>query len=468
MSILDIIDKSKMDRGMGIEAPATDVGDVFDAGLDALARTSSITSEKLFTTVETYDRDAKYRELTGRNIYEDAIAASPDPGAAGFQRTLKGDMSPETTKAVDDYLMKIQAQDPEKFKGVLNSMGISETVKGKAKAALEKQAKVNAGATAFGSVVGGLGAGLVAGFTDPINLATIPLGAGLASGIVKAGLIEAGINAGADLVSYPAVKKWHEELGADYGAGDLLENMGMDAIFGAAFGMGGRALKIKLDDRANSAKLAEIRANIQKLKDADAESIKNQVLANPSKIDELEQALRHEERRLHIAETDPSRFNGDTDPTMHQRALEEVDAAINEERVINGERIGMTDEQFKAMDKSKMDPGLKNVARLIESNDVIPAVNAKAPNEILVDRPAAPPTPEIAQERLDVYDSPEYIRAEKEEFDRLFPEDLESDDTLIRGTTESEDIDVKQLREQFKDEDSYIAAISSCGLKVSK
>lgn len=453
MSVLGLIDRSQIDAGPGgIAEPSTTLGDVFSASIDATARNYLTTSKVFFEGIETVDRDRKYRDLTGRSIYDDAFQNAPNRDEL-IQLKTTGARPDLVKKAVDDYLAAAKTQDPDRYAAVMNTAEISEATKTKAKEALARQEKTSAGATRASAITGQLAGGAVASFADPLNLATIPLGAGMASGIMKTALIEAGINAGAEIASYPFVAKWQKELDQEYGPSELAENMGMAALFGGVFGGGAKALQVGLEKMTlpNSTKLAEMRAHVE-----DAP--------------ELNQALRHEERRLHIQEADPARYNPDVPPEVQARALQEVDSAINEGRPLNVSKLELTDREILGMDPEKMDDGLKPLhAQMAEElPEVAPTRRAGDKNEIADLSEPAPPVLERQQELTEMYESPEFKSQENANFESQFGEEAEIDSKeRVFGDVEGEDTSIQGLRERFKNEREYLSAISSCGMKKS-
>lgn len=523
MSLAGLIDKSKMDiDGQGIGLPSTDIFDVFSTGLESITRNQLTTSETFQMDSERYGRDKRYKELTGRDLYADAFDQAPEPQKLFEKYTVGQGFVPneEQSAAVDAYLLKIRQQDPEKFKDLANSSQIKEIVKEKAKAAAEIHAKAVAGASDSAALFGQVGAGLVSGFADPLNLMTIPLGAGMASSIFRTALIEAGINAGAEVVAYPFVKKWQQDLGQEYGQDDLIMGMGISALFGGIVGAGGKFGAMKLEEMSNSAKLATMR---QVINDLEAKDAFDRTMKTSQPANEVMEALRHEERRNHIQEADPARYNPDIGPEVHSWALEQVDAAVNEGRMV---RVPLPDEDFKKIDvkmlpkadqaaaKLVLQRGLKNnlvdfddaelqkvrgrqkilleelenpdshldpAGRRVIENDleilnrhVGPHPDTLPPGQVIDFRPRqnsvlleprAEPIPlDQRQEIMEMYDSPEMRKAEIAEFENRFQDPEERIFMEVGEDGQTLDLSADELRQMFKDDDSYFSAISSCGL----
>lgn len=101
----------------------------------------------------------------------------------------------------------------------------------------------------WAALTGGVGAA----FTDPVNLATAPLGAGasasrsLGVAVARAAGIEAAINTALEGANIPVANRWRQELGLDAITADEAKlRLGAAALFGGALGAGteagGRAL----------------------------------------------------------------------------------------------------------------------------------------------------------------------------------------------------------------------------------
>lgn len=239
MSVLSMIDQTQLNPGFEVaQAPSSTLSDVFSAGMESQPRNFMFTAKSFYETREQDARDRRYKELTGRDIYDDVLAAQANPDQLKYNRRRSlfpgnAGFSPEMKAATDLYIENLKTQDPDRFKGIFTSSEIGEEVKRKARESMAKSEKVAAGASGFASFTGSLAAGVATSFMDPLNLATIPLGAGISAGILKTMLIEGGINVTAEVLAHPVVADWQRQLGHEYGLPQLAENMGTAAVFGA-------------------------------------------------------------------------------------------------------------------------------------------------------------------------------------------------------------------------------------------
>lgn len=117
------------------------------------------------------------------------------------------------------------------------------------KAAEEVIGRANPAARFTGSLIGGIGAGSL----DPVNVATLPLGAPGRLGFLRTVLVEGGINAGIEAAQTPGRNVTRAELGLE--AESALQNAAMGFALGGAFAALGKGLEIglKATQRAGSA-----------------------------------------------------------------------------------------------------------------------------------------------------------------------------------------------------------------------
>lgn len=467
MGILGLVDQNKIDAGPGgVQAPSTTFSDVFSASFDSMTRTRGSYSKQIFTGLEFNERDKKYKELTGNNLIQDALNGRPDRDQL-MNDYLSNNNVESVHKVIDEYLGALRARDPERFKDVKTTGEVDASVKEKAISSLREEQKVGAGATPSARLLGGLAGGVAGSVADPINLATLPLGAGLASGIFKTMLIEAGINAGTELASYPFVSEWQKELGQDYGPADLAENMGMAALFGAGFGGLFKGIEIAAGKLPNSAKIASLRGALEDIRERDINGTRTDNIKLTESVDEIILALKHEERRLAIEEANPARYSESADPSLHRRALAEVDAAINEGRAPDFSKMRVSDDVIRSLDEGKMKPDAANFYRTITTPEKMTARAAgNVASEVseAFDRPVIKTASQV-DEAIESLNSSEMLSFEKRKFDDAFPKDQPSSEKILfNDGTGDKELTIEQIRQSFKDDFDFISAVTSCGI----
>lgn len=305
------------------------------------------------------ERSSMYREITGSAL-EPKNFGTLDPefkmadvapkynevhfrggNFAGIDNTLK---KREIDEAVlNDHITRLRAKDPEKYKKLLTTEEMGEAAKAKAVESIEQREFAQRNATDTDAFWGGF-IGSVGGFmTDPLNVATLPLGAGAGRTILSAMKIEAGVQATVEAAIQPSVVKWQEELGQEYGVGDALANIAGAAAFGGIFT--GVIRGAKPTAQAAFSKLAE-----------------------SPKLNALQkQGAMYMSRVAHFREANPNvRATSETD-LLHRQTLEQVSIKAGNGENISVAELPMSNRDFNAIN-SEITSITKNVdkPRLIE------------------------------------------------------------------------------------------------------
>lgn len=103
--------------------------------------------------------------------------------------------------------------------------------------ALERESATREQATTGGSIGGFIGS-MAGGFSDPVNLGSMVIGAGPARSILQTALREAAINAGVEAASTPAIASRRKEIGAPFTLSDAVESIATAGAVGAVVGGG--------------------------------------------------------------------------------------------------------------------------------------------------------------------------------------------------------------------------------------
>lgn len=324
------------------EAPATTFVDVMKASFtDRFLNETSVSKD--WALQGGYDDRAKtYKSLTGRELKDDAFEGLPPQNRPINLESAAYD-SDEQLKLIDQHILKMKTQDPEKFGSLETNDQILEKVKAKAQGARQDLQKTLAGAdqrpfvpltNISKSDIAGFAGSMGAEFTDPVNIATMPLGAARGMKILKAAATEAGVNMGAELARQPEIVEWQKQLGHEYGFGDAATNVGFAGIFGFGFGGAGAAIGGPPKVKSGAEFFSALEA-----KAIDAGAPK-----------EILDVIKQQAREAHLRESNPFYDMPDLDAGGHQKSLKEVDAAIREGRPIKTENLGVTPEDFKKID----------------------------------------------------------------------------------------------------------------------
>lgn len=209
----------------------------------------------------------------------------------------------------DEHVKKMKIEKPEIYKSIPTLQEVEEKARERARQDrldLEDVSERFEGGTAS-RLTATLAGGFAGSMVDPVNLATLAVGAGAGMGLLKTIAVEAAANAGVEGVTQQFVEKWQNELGEEYGLDDKVQAVGMAAIFGGGFA--GLTKGLSLGARGIFSKLSKER----------------RLTPNERVI------LKQMEQHQHFKETNPFRY--------HQKDthFEIVSDVIN--KINNGERV---------------------------------------------------------------------------------------------------------------------------------
>ena len=119
---------------------------------------------------------------------------------------------------------------------------LNEDIAQEVREADQEAAGVGARAT-FSGQVGGFAGGVAGALTDPAVLASLPFGAGLASGVIRTAAVEGLIGGAVEIPIQAKVQPDRAELGLDAGLDRALSNNAAAAVGGAAFGGAARGIQ---------------------------------------------------------------------------------------------------------------------------------------------------------------------------------------------------------------------------------
>jgi len=207
----------------------TDFGDVAGAAFDdASYRQDVPLSRAWFSDADSFrERNDLIRERLGRDVVDEVKKEKPDYGAEALIE--------EYQARTDRLIAEGRLAEPEKWQGIRTRAEIEEATRQKARDARSKFEQTAAKADPFDRIAGSLAGGIAGAFTDPINLATLPFGAAAGTSILRAALIEGGLNMAIEAAEAPFVAAWQKELGHKYGLADTAADIAFAGVGGAAF-----------------------------------------------------------------------------------------------------------------------------------------------------------------------------------------------------------------------------------------
>ncbi len=203
------------------------------------------------------------------------------------------------------------------------------------------------------SFAGVLSGGIASSLTDPVQQASLLIGAPARAGIVAAMGIEAAIGGGTSLAMSPVVQQWRKELELESGLKPALQDAGVDALASAAFtgffGLAGKALDkarsvsqlrqayietVGTDTPEKRAVIAALDAEIDLARSIESDGVPDEV--RHQQLAEVETALR-EGDPLPRFQADAEAAAGDTVP---ERAADELDPLTPQTRQAAEDQAG--------------------------------------------------------------------------------------------------------------------------------
>lgn len=234
MSALDILTPQNQNTGIADYVPTTFSENVGAAFGDTMFRSRANVAPYAIDNTSFRARDEKIRERFGVADPFDLIDKKAIEEKYS-NPTIEGRiaMLNEKQDALDNFI-KQNREDP-RLQGIKTRDEIEEFTKTVARQARREFEETQSRAGPVTGFAGALAGGIAGAFTDPINLATLPLGAGASMGTIRAMGAEAIANMAIEAIEAPLVYKWQNELGFKYGAGEVTADILTAGIGGAAF-----------------------------------------------------------------------------------------------------------------------------------------------------------------------------------------------------------------------------------------
>lgn len=222
----------------------------FGENLSASLMSSAYASKNALPSFDYYNdrssRDTLIEERFGRDLLEEAdkYAESLHPFSITDAFGIPGiyDPAKETAEqrrtAREQYLTQRieqgREENPQLWGDVRTDLEMWQEIKRRAKFVESTQAQVSARAeTAAGRYGGAILGGIAGAFTDPVNVATLPLGAVSGMRTLTAVGTEVLVNAAIEATQQPSYLAWQKELGNDVDINDAILN-----VFTAGAGAG--------------------------------------------------------------------------------------------------------------------------------------------------------------------------------------------------------------------------------------
>lgn len=228
-------------------------------------------------------------------------------------------MAKEHHAALDNIILEGRKSAPQEWAGIKTTAEIEEFTRSVARQArTEFEDTASRATSGTDAIAGSLAGGLTGSFTDPYNLATMPLGIGSGFGILKTMLFEGGLNAAIEAEQIPSVMKWQKELGYKYGVGEAAADIAMAGGGGAALTGLARSAPVAARILTATGRLAGSRG--QRFLGAMADS--------PALPSAVRDAARYMSRVAHVDEEIPVVNPTREDVSAHRQAMQETQDAF--------------------------------------------------------------------------------------------------------------------------------------------
>lgn len=222
---------------------------------------------------------------------------------------------------LDDMIDAGRQEDLQAWAGIRKAAEIRDATIDRAQVAQIEADRTSARAESDVANVGGNLLGGMGALLDPINLVTLPLGAGAGASVIRAAVIDGALNMGVEAVQTPSRAEWINSIGFKYGFGDAAADI-------AIAGVGGAGL---------SALIRGAGKGLNALK-GQSEAILRDVAGDMRNSAQVREAAQYMERVAHIDENIPplARIDDGVHPmevvASHRHHLKETQDAFGEYR----------------------------------------------------------------------------------------------------------------------------------------
>lgn len=329
MSGLNLLNTSRNSAAFSPGYAPTDMGDVIGTSFQNVRQNFTTDAEIRLIGDPLNERNALLKDRTGQDItaLTGVDKKYTNPSADG-----RISMMEEANNAVDDIIVRGRKEQPGIYDGIKTSAEIREEGKTKAQEAMrgaEETASRNPNAISriTGQLVGGIGGA----FTDPLNIATLPIGAGeakivgagafaTAKGIALAAAKEGALQAAVEAASIPQISHWQTELGHKYG----LAEGATDIAFGF---LGGAGIRAGLEGVMPALR------GIRKGVDHTSAYVLDQIATRaPAVSQTVRDSMKYMSRAAYIDDAAPVPLRDAGELQAHRAAVEKVDDDISNYR----------------------------------------------------------------------------------------------------------------------------------------
>ena len=271
------------------------------------------------------ERNSMVKTRLGRDVFEltGMNEKYPNPSPEGQAQKLE-----EANKDIDELIMRGRKEFPTIYEGIKTTAEIVEEGKGVAQqATINYEDVASRNLSDVSRIAGSLTGGIGGAFTDPINILTLPLGAGAvkpigagALGYAKGVVMQAGkegfIQAGIEAASIPQIAKWQNEVGHTYGLGEAATDVAFGFLGGAGIRGGAEAIVPSLRGlRRGGAKVSSY--------------VLDRIASkSPDMPQTVKDSLKYMSRTAYIDEDAPTPIRARDELQSHREAFEKVSSDV--------------------------------------------------------------------------------------------------------------------------------------------
>lgn len=224
MPFSDLLDTRSQDGPTNAQYVPTDAFDIMSEGIPSMALPTSL--GWVWDQTALQERNDQVRKRFGKGVKEVTGVEMPLFRLPDFSDPME-----DIYSKLDTMIEQGRAAKDTNWDGIKTTKELKDEVSQLGKVQEEEFAKSIQKSSGMASTVAGVGASAISSvITDPINLLTLPFGAGASRGILSAVKMEALLNAGIEAAEIPLHKEWANRVGRKYGFGEAALDVGTAGV----------------------------------------------------------------------------------------------------------------------------------------------------------------------------------------------------------------------------------------------
>lgn len=339
MSGLSLLSTNKNSATFRPGYAPSDTLDVAGAAFTNVRQNFNFDSEIRLVGDPLHKRNALIQERFGQSV-SDLTGTSKkytNPTADGRIEQLK-----EDNDQIDAIILRGRKEQPGRWDGIKTTAEIRDEGKRIADDATKNAEQVTArNPSQLSSISGQLVGGVGGAFTDPVNIATLPLGAGetkivgtgafaTAKAIALTAAKEGAIQAAVQAASVPQVAHWQNTVGHKYGLSEAATDIGLGFVGGTAIRGGTEAL------------IPAVRGIYKGANHVSAYALDTIAAKAPNVSQSVKDALQYMSRTAYVDEAAPLPLKDVKDLKAHREVTQKVADDLNQYKRPSPELPGVT------------------------------------------------------------------------------------------------------------------------------